>query len=650
MENEGPDPTSSPASDTSINSNTSRNSSLENSRNLKDKWPENLPPKKTRVSVSPSKEIEKIPEASPIAWSQDSRNDDSFQDDEADSSPPVYKSTTASNRRRSERKTDKEPLIVPSHDSLWQRLVARGKNWCSEMRASLRSFTKRQWLIMTVLAIVTLTSSFAVCLFPPFFPPIAIEKGNSNTIVGLIIGTNCLVAFLVTPTVGKNLERIGVKFSFVMGAFSSGCCCILSGFLEWFPPGYKFVLEAVCIRAVHACSNAFVITSTFAFIVVEFPDNIAKLFAMTRTMMSLAQMVGPVAGGALHEIGGFKLPFLVLGSVQITVALICIYALPKYRKNAKQAISKKRDIRLLDVLKIPSMWISFVTFIFSTMSNGFLSITLTETVKANFNVSHVYVGVLFGLKDGANSLASPLWGILCDWLTDVRPLILVSTVIAGSSFILLGPFPGLDMTWNVGLISKALIMNGIGIGGQQVAGVVHAMNSAVAADLPNDAVTHGFIAGLWSSLSGGGRFLSRSMAGILLDHLGWRVSTAIIVFLHYFVFIVTSGFLMGDRLHKYIGRPPAATDAQKPEKSEERQHSSDCTHSLCVCEPTNTFTSIAVNTPSDSVTSKAISIPMPGIREDLEGSMSYGSVRSNKLRHLASTSPVLASSSEAFCA
>ena len=56
------------------------------------------------------------------------------------------------------------------------------------------------------------------------------------------------------------------------------CNKFFSRFLEFFPPGYKFVLEAVLIRAVHACCNAFVITSTFAFIVSEFPDHIAKVF------------------------------------------------------------------------------------------------------------------------------------------------------------------------------------------------------------------------------------------------------------------------------------------------------------------------------------------------------------------------------------
>lgn len=32
------------------------------------------------------------------------------------------------------------------------------------------------------------------------------DKGESTTMFGLVIGTNCLTAFLVTPFIGKNVS------------------------------------------------------------------------------------------------------------------------------------------------------------------------------------------------------------------------------------------------------------------------------------------------------------------------------------------------------------------------------------------------------------------------------------------------------------
>ena len=49
--------------------------------------------------------------------------------------------------------------------------------------------------------------------------------------------------------------------------------------------------------------------------------------------MNMAQMLGPVIGGALYEAGGFKMPFLVLGSVQIAVAYLSVHFLPAYNSE-----------------------------------------------------------------------------------------------------------------------------------------------------------------------------------------------------------------------------------------------------------------------------------------------------------------------------
>jgi hypothetical protein len=48
--------------------------------------------------------------------------------------------------------------------------------------------------------------------------------------------------------------------------------------LEFFPPGIGFVLQAIAIRTVHATANAFVIVSTFAYIALEFPHRVARIF------------------------------------------------------------------------------------------------------------------------------------------------------------------------------------------------------------------------------------------------------------------------------------------------------------------------------------------------------------------------------------
>jgi len=147
------------------------------------------------------------------------------------------------------------------------------------------NMSPRQLKIFCLVMMSTCASSLTVCLFPPFFPAVAESKGVRATGYGLIIGTNCLVAFLVTPFIGNNLNNIGVKFAYICGLILGGVCCILSGLLEFIHPGPVFLVVAVSIRIVHAISNAFVITSSFTYNACEFPNSMAKDFAMMVQML-----------------------------------------------------------------------------------------------------------------------------------------------------------------------------------------------------------------------------------------------------------------------------------------------------------------------------------------------------------------------------
>jgi predicted MFS family arabinose efflux permease len=289
---------------------------------------------------------------------------------------------------------------------------------------------------------------------------------------------NCLVAFLVTPSIGKHLGTIGVKFAFVSGLFGGGVCCALSGFLEFFEPGLEFFVMSVLIRIIHAVANAMVITSTFTYTACEFPTAVAKIFSMTRCVMNVAQLGGPALGGLMYEAGGFFCPFMIMGSIQILLSLLSVFfmPLPEAEEEGEDDClhdhkKKKNKVSVLNMLSIPTVWFSFAAFIIATMCNGFLSLNLEPQVLRAFSFSPFYVGLLFGLKDGANSLASPFWGWICDRnKKSVKPYLIIGSVLVAGSFFLMGAGStlGLDFQLTIPLLIFALCLNGAGIGGQQV--------------------------------------------------------------------------------------------------------------------------------------------------------------------------------------
>ncbi|CAG0914227.1 unnamed protein product [Notodromas monacha] len=356
------------------------------------------------------------------------------------------------------------------------------------------TYTKSQVAVLIVLFTSTLSSAFAVCLFPPFFPQIAESKGAPVSVYGFIIGTNCLTSFFVTPIFGKHLNKIGLRFAFVAGLFMSGGCCFLSGFLEFFPPGLEFVLESIAIRIVHASANALVIVSTFAYGATEFPQSVASIFSVTRAMMNVGQLLGPVVGGALYEAGGFKMPFLVMGVVQMCMALPARLLLPNYEEDGED---EKEPTSIFSILSIPTIWIALCNIISSTMSNGFLSIMLEPQILRQ----------------------APRHNKL---------VIFLAAGLGAASFAFLGPVPGIPIKETLTVAIVALSLNGIAISGQQVAGMADATYEATTAGHVDP---HGIVSGVWSSMCGGGRFISRCFAGLVVESIGFREATCIIVLL-----------------------------------------------------------------------------------------------------------------------
>lgn len=495
----------------------------------------------------------KIPSSPTILEvTEDSSNDKSYEH-ESNKKVTEYSSllpSRADAKKTSIRRPKYETCIVESSDS---SDGDAGDELSSNSSSSFTSgMTSRQLLVFIMVMISTCSSSFTVCLFPPFFPALAESKGVYATGYGLIIGTNCLVAFLVTPLIGNNLGRIGVKFSYCAGLFGGGVCCVLSGMLEFIHPGPSFLAIAVSIRVFHAISNAFVITASFTYTACEFPTAMAKIFALSRTAMNVAQMCGPWLGGMMLEIDGFYTPFVILGSVQVGVSFVifCLLPHPDTIEDGddefNKARKKKGKASVCKILSIPTVWFSFLAFIVATMCNGFLSVNLEPKVLRFFNLSPSNVGLLYGLKDGSNSLASPVWGYLCDRKKSVKPYLVLSCFLVALSFFLMKAFEVLNIHFelNIYLLVLALCVNGIGISGQQIVGVVDALHEAGGAGFPDDPSTQGLIAGLWSSLSGGGRFISRAGSGYLVDNFGFSAVSALFCCLQLCVGVVTFVYLV----------------------------------------------------------------------------------------------------------
>lgn len=401
-------------------------------------------------------------------------------------------------------------------------------------------FSRRQWLTIVVISVADFCNAICVALQAPFYPLEAEKKGCTATEYGLVFGVFELVVFLVSPLYGAHLNKIGPKLLFNLGILTTGTCAILFGLLDRIENHTPFISFSFLIRIIEAIGNAGFLTASFAIIAKEFPNNVATMFATLETFFGLGLIVGPTLGGALYDYGGYTLPFAVLGSSLFCAALFSAFALPLNNDD--------EDVRhdgptMKSLMKIPGVLLAAISIISTSMSIGFLQVTLEPHLR-QFNLSSVILGLMFVINGGVYALSAPFWGWLCDHPA-IKPkyITVLGCLFISIGFLLVGPAPFFNTPTVKWMTMLGLVLHGFGIGCQLVASFTDALSTAIANGLPNSIETYGLVSGMWTSTFALGAFIGPTVAGILFDRIGFRNSTLFIFILHLCLMAVVLIFL-----------------------------------------------------------------------------------------------------------
>ncbi|XP_042859974.1 MFS-type transporter SLC18B1-like [Penaeus japonicus] len=421
----------------------------------------------------------------------------------------------------------------------------------------LSKYSRRQWLTLIVFAIADFCSAVCVSLQAPFYPMMAESKGATPTEYGFVFGIFELTVFIVCPIYGTYLNKIGPKFMFNAGIFTTATTCILFGFLDRINDTRAFVGFSFVIRIVEAMGNSGFLTASFSIIAKEFPENVGATFASLETCFGLGLIVGPTMGGALFELGGFTLPFITLGGMLLGAASLTYCILPAHSPDAKG--ESEANGSMISLVRIPSVALVTYAIIAASASIGFVQATLEPHLRP-LELSPFQLGLMFVLNGATYSLFAPLWGWLCDKHVNPRAVVILGGLVTTAAFIILGPAPFLPIPNTLPLCIFALVLHGTGFGAELVATFTSAHKDAVANGFPDDIGTYGLVAGLWTSAFALGAFVGPSVAGILFDWCGFAWATVFVVVLH---LVVAVSFA----LHMCISRPANSSVFAKTHES-----------------------------------------------------------------------------------
>ncbi|XP_023340181.1 MFS-type transporter SLC18B1 [Eurytemora carolleeae] len=341
---------------------------------------------------------------------------------------------------------------------------------------------------------------------------------------------------------------MGVKRTLNLGIALVGVILILYGCLGLLNSGEWFLGLSLILRIFEGCGNAAFLTASFSAIAQKFPTNVASMFALIELFFGIGEIVGPVFGGALYEIGGFTLPFAVMGSLLFTSSIFIFFFLPD---TPSETLGPKPS--MLSALTKPAIVIALFKVGSAAASIGFLQTTLEphlhDIKPYGVPLTPFQCGALFMVVGGTYGLSLPLWGMVCDSkLTRDSPkyVELFGSVLIAMGFMVLGPFKYLPFGKTLGSIIAGMSIHGLGLGASVVGGFTDVHKSAIRCGFPDTIETYGLVSGLFASVFAFGAFVGPTVGGILYDAITFRWAIMFIVGLEVVAFILIFTFLLMD--------------------------------------------------------------------------------------------------------
>ncbi|XP_065574100.1 MFS-type transporter SLC18B1-like isoform X2 [Artemia franciscana] len=396
-----------------------------------------------------------------------------------------------------------------------------------------RHTTRKQKTALLVLCFCNFFAFSNMSVIAPFFPQEALKKGMSITNSGFVFSFFAMVVFIVSPFVGKVIPTIGAKFTFLIGLFIAGSCSILFGQLVKVEDLYSFTILSYAIRGLEAFGAACFSTASCTFISDLFPNHVSSVMGFLETFIGLGYSVGPAIGGLLYSVGGYELPFLVLGGcILISIPIGCCL-LPSL--NGEKDERLEQNIGFWKVISYPG--VLMVCLIIAATSAAWGAIDPTLSIHLHeLGLTESQVGLIFLLESGVYALFSPFWGWICDKFHRTWSMMFIGLVSTGIGLLLLGPAPFIsgieDYFW---LKLVALSWIGMAVALAFIPTYQSLINNATRAGPAISFNTHGIVAGIWSSMYSLGDVIGPGLGGVLLDYYGYPICMTVFAGMMFFV-------------------------------------------------------------------------------------------------------------------
>ena len=179
-------------------------------------------------------------------------------------------------------------------------------------------------------------------LLAPFFPNEAMANGLSLQLVSIIMVAFDLAKLVAIIALSFILTPSNQVYIFLIGASVSASFCVLLGYVPLLFEGHCLIAALLIVQVINGCGASMLFTTGNPIFVNFFPGREAKVTSLLEASMGAGLLIGPAVGSMLYSIGGFLLPFTLVGSVEFIITVVSAAPLVSAARNNRQDTPKER--------------------------------------------------------------------------------------------------------------------------------------------------------------------------------------------------------------------------------------------------------------------------------------------------------------------
>jgi MFS family permease len=281
--------------------------------------------------------------------------------------------------------------------------------------------------MVAVIAFSFFIDYFLYGIFFPLAPHSPANLHNEHQFA-LLYGAYAVSVLLVTPVFGYLGDRIGGRATMLYGLALAACATVLFGMAS----NLSVLLFA---RLFQGAASAALWTSGLALIAAHYLEKRVEMLGYAFAGGTLGSVLGPIAGGLLFHLGGYKLPYLITGVLAVIAAALIVFLFPG---NTAAAQSGTPGIRA--VLLNKSVLAAALAVALSAFSIGIIE-PLLPVRLARYGATSMAIGLIFTISTLVYGLSAPLVGRVSQRWPIYRVIVLGAIAMA-ASLPLLAAFKG----------------------------------------------------------------------------------------------------------------------------------------------------------------------------------------------------------------